>query len=151
MKLPLEVFLSRLETGKVYYFESKQISSDIPHYFICIAKTEENKLILLCCTSDRQDKNKRFIELKGWHQTLVWIAPSNENGFTKDTFVNCNTTFSYSISEFEEMYQKDIVEYKGEISKSHLSQILIGIQESPLLEQEIKQIITISLDKYLEE
>ena len=143
--------MSRLETGKVYYFESQKIISESPHYFICIAKTDENKLILLCCTSDRQDKNKRSIELKGWYETLVWISPSDENGFTKDTFVNCNTTFSYSVNEFEEMYQKGILEYKGEISKSHLSQILIGIQKSPLLEQEIKQTITLSLEKYLDE
>lgn len=71
MKIPIAFFIDGIQTGKVYYFSSTKISTEIPHYFICTKKTTQDLLILVCCTSDKNDKNKRLAELRGLHNTLV--------------------------------------------------------------------------------
>jgi hypothetical protein len=39
MKLPLPLFQQGIQAGKIYYFSSAEISP-IPHFFICIARSE---------------------------------------------------------------------------------------------------------------
>ena len=76
MKIPISFFIDGIKTGKVYYFSSTLLNTEIPHYFICTKKTISNLLILVCCTSDKNDKNKKLAELRGLHKTLVWINPT---------------------------------------------------------------------------
>ncbi len=140
MKIPINIFIDGIQNGKVYYFSSTKINTEIPHYFICTKKTTQDLLILVCCTSDKNDKNKKLAELRGLHNTLVWINPTEENGFTKDTFVNCNTIFKYSVEDFKDMYEQNLLEYKGEIEENHLEQTIIGLLASPQIEEEIKQL-----------
>ena len=140
MKIPIAFFIAGIQTGKVYYFSSTEINTEIPHYFICTKKTTTDLLILVCCTSDRNDKNKKLAELRGSHNTLVGIDPTEGNGFTKETWVNCNKIFIYSLEDFKNMYEKNLLEYKGEIEENHLAQIIIGLLASPQIEEEIKQL-----------
>jgi hypothetical protein len=37
------------------------------------------------------------------------------------------------------MYESNLIEFKGEISLTHYEQILIGLHESPLIEEEMKE------------
>ncbi len=141
MKLPLAFFLQGIDEKKVYYFSSNKLNTITPHYFICVLKGSNDTLILVCCSSDREDKRKRRIEKLGLHSTLVWIKPDNNNGLTKDTFVDCNSYFSYSIEDFKTMYENDILEYKGEISTIHYEQIINGLLDSPTIPTEIKELL----------
>lgn len=141
MKIPLDLFLQGINEKKVYYFSSVKINTNIPHYFICVLKGEKDTLLLVCCTSDRDDKRKRRIEKLGLYSTLVWIKPDNDNGLTKDTFVDCNSIFEYSIEDFKTMYQQNILEYKGEITGGHYEQIINGLLESPNITNDIKELI----------
>ncbi|GEM_PF-807514 len=139
MILPVKYFLNNINIRKVYHFSSDKLSTQIPHYFICIlCCTNDEKLILVCCTSDKNDKRKRRIEKLGLENTLIWIKPDDKNGFSKDTYVDCNTFFEYSVDEFKIMYQRNLIEYKGEISESHLKQIIKGMLESPDIQEYIK-------------
>lgn len=141
MKLPLDFFLQGIDEKKVYYFSTTQLNTAIPHYFVCILKGEKDALILVCCTSDKDDKRKKRIEMLGLHSTLVWIKPDNNNGLTKETFVDCNSIFEYSINDFKKMYEQDQLEYKGEVTEIHYEQIINGLLESPNITEEIKELI----------
>jgi hypothetical protein len=144
MKLPTDLFLSAIDDKKIYYFSTTRINTEEPHHFICIKRTTEDILIMSCCTS-QFNTVRRFIETRSLPmESLVWISPDStsiENPFTKDTYVNCNSCFTYTIDEFKSMYDNDAISYSGKVSDSHYEQILIGIHSSPLVDNETKEII----------
>ncbi|MEY4541181.1 MAG: hypothetical protein RLZZ306_2938 [Bacteroidota bacterium] len=139
IKLPVDYFLTTIEERKVYYFTNQQLNTEVPHYHICIKRKSNDFLILSSCTS-KFETVKRFIEMRKLpFETLVHLKPSDENGFTKDTYVNCNDYHIKSIDDFKKMYESDSIEFKGKISITHYEQILIGLHESPLIEEEMKE------------
>ncbi|MEL7123514.1 MAG: hypothetical protein AAFO07_28980 [Bacteroidota bacterium] len=141
MKIPVDLFMSSISPRKVYYFSSEKLNTNVPHYFICVAKADNELLILVCCTS-QFEKRSRFIEINNFPtSTLVWINPDDENGLELDSYVDCNGYFDYTLEEFRKLYQEDLLEYKGEISENHFEQIKIGLIESPTVEAFIKEII----------
>lgn len=135
-------FEENLCPGKIYFFKNNQINSDVPHFHILIAIPNNDFLILTCCTS-QFEKRARFIELNNLpYETLVWLKPDNDNPFTKDTYVDCNNSFKYSKDTFVDMYTKGNLEYKGIISDGKLQEIIHGVKTSPMIPEEIKDIIT---------
>jgi len=142
LKFPVNLFLQGIQEKKVYYFSNKNINTYTPHYYICLKRTDDDLLILSCCTSQFETV-KRFIELSDLpFETLVWIKPKDgENPFIKDRYVNCNQYFSYSIDQFKQMYEQDNISFSGEISDVHFEQIIIGIKISPLIDEDIKDLL----------
>jgi hypothetical protein len=139
MKLPITLFINNISTQKVYYFKSSKISSQLPHYFICVITGNET-FVLVCCTS-QFDKRKRFAESRGLESSLVWIKSDTDNGLKIDSYVDCNTVFYYTIEEFKILYENDEIEYKGELSEIHFTQIITGIKNSSLIEEEVKDLL----------
>ncbi len=138
MKLPLQFFAQRILPKSVFYFSSNKINTDVSHYFICLAKNENEYLFLVCCTSDKENKRKRLAELNNTYTSLVYIKPDELNGLQKDTFVDCNTCFNdYSVNDFLTMYENNQIEYTGEISDNVYNQILKGLYESISIEPDI--------------
>jgi hypothetical protein len=144
MKVPTDVFLSSISDKKVYYFSSNHINTDTPHHFICLKRSDDDILIMSCCTS-QFDTVSKYIETRSLPtETLVWISPKdNSNPFTKDTYVNCNSSFTYTVDEFREMYNSESINYSGEISDNHYQQIISGIHNSPLIDEETKDMLPI--------
>ncbi|GAA0536060.1 hypothetical protein [Chitinophaga japonensis] len=142
MKIPFDLFLSAVRERKVYYFTTPKITTGVPHYFICIKKTDESLLVFTCCTSQFESR-RRFIESRNLpNETLVYIKPNEDSSpFTKETFVDCNNCFIYTANEFKKMYDSSIIQYSGEISDIYYEQIIIGLRASPLIEEEIKAIL----------
>lgn len=143
MDVPVKLFVSSVQDRNIYYFSSDQIKSTEPHYFICIHRTPDDVLLLSCCTS-QFEKRKNFIELQGLpNETLVWIRPKDGdyNPFTKDTYVDCNNVYEYTLEEFAEMHKNGTISYTGELDQKYYSQIIIGIHKSPLVEEIKKEFI----------
>lgn len=142
VKVPTQTFIDSISNRKVYYFSSNQISSKVPHYFICIRRTEDDLLFMSCCTS-QFDTVRKFVESRSLpFETLVHISPKDENNpFDKDTYINCNDLQTYTVEEFREMYDSNDVDFSGVISENHYEQILTGIHLSPVIEDDIKELI----------
>ena len=102
---------------------------------------DTSTVVLVCCTSDKEDKRRKRIEKLNLHSTLVWIKPDTENGLTKDTYVDCNTYFEYTIEEFTTLYENNLLEYKGIISETHYGQIILGLLDSPTIAIETKELL----------
>lgn len=138
MKIPTPLFLSNISQKKVYYFKSDKLNTHIPHYFVCLTVGSDGIVLLTCCTS-QFEKRKKFIETRGLPlSTLVWIKPNEENGFKINSYVDCNSYFDYTLEELGQLYETNELEYKGEISDADFNQILIGLKESPLIEESVK-------------
>lgn len=138
-------FGSSLEIGKIYYFKSNQLKHTIQaHYFIVIATPSNDLIIFTCCTS-QFEKRARFIELANIPlSTLVWIKPNEDNSLVKDSYVDCNSCFQYSKSELIRMYESNQIEFIGYILESQLEEIRQGIIDSPLIVNEMKELISSS-------
>ncbi|NJO02937.1 MAG: hypothetical protein HC880_15775 [Bacteroidia bacterium] len=72
---------------------------------------------------------------------MVWIKRDDENGLAIDSYVDCNSCYIYTIAEFKQFYESNKVDFKGEVSEAIIEQIIIGIRDSPLIEEAIKEIV----------
>lgn len=139
MKLPSVLISSRTKEREVFYFATTKINSTQPHYFICIKKSPNEVLIFTCCTT-QMEKREQYFKLKGYSlKSLVHITPSPDNGLDEDTWVDCNSYFEFTVEEINEMFQKDKIAYKGEISDIDYEQILIGLHASDEIEAYVKE------------
>lgn len=138
MKLPIPIFIRGIIPKKIYKFSSNQINTTIPHFFVCVVCIDSD-IILVCCTSDKNDKNKRLIEMRDLYQTLVYIKPNeDENGLNKDTWINCNKYFNYSFSEFSKMYESNQISIVGEVNDAEFEQIRLALLASPDVDGKLK-------------
>lgn len=129
--LPSDFFIeSTLEIGTVYKFEAPElIKTDVPHYFIIVAMEDEENYMVLC--SSRKESRLNYINRMGYNlATLVYIKPDSGNGFSVDTYVDCNEYFTISKVTLINKHRVGILEHKGSISLNHYLQIKKGIIES---------------------
>jgi hypothetical protein len=76
------------------------------------------------------------------HETIVFMsAADSANPFTKDTFINCNEYFPYSIDELWDMYNQTELTLKGDIPLDSYHQLVVGFHASPVIEFEIKDLL----------
>ena len=84
---------------------------------------------------------KRLIERNRFpHETLVYISDSDtDNPFKKDTYINCNEWFPYNFDELWDMYCIGVLRIEPGLLPLHsFEQILIGLNASPRIEDELK-------------
>lgn len=80
---------------------------------------------------------------------LPCIRPnSSTNELSSDTYVNCgNGIFEFTIDELYNMFCDGNLRFRGMLLEHEIEQIRTGISESPLLEEEKKDIILTSFPK----
>ena len=140
MQLPTNLFLDGIQEKKVYYFSNNDLNTAIPHSYICLKRTPDDLLVLSCCTS-KFETIRKFVETRNLpYETLVWLE-ADDIIFTKDTYINCNQYFEKTVEEFKDLYENGRIEFRGEISDSHFEQIIYGLIASPLIDEEIKDIL----------
>ncbi len=128
----------------IYYFINPKIKSNEPHYHICIA-IQDDIIYFVCCTT-KFKTIKRFIIINGHpYSTLVTLRShsSNINELTEETHVNCNECFYFSKDELYKIKQKIDLRCRGKISNIDFQQISIGVNDSPLIEEYIKDLFPI--------
>ena len=141
MALSRADFEKQIVPGKILYFPCEELRSSEPHYFICITILSDTT-ILSCCTSQFETV-KRLIERNKYpYSTLVSIpANDKENIFKKDTYINCNEYFPYTLDELWNLYNTGFLTIKGDLSNGYLQQLTIGFLDSEMIEDEIKDIL----------
>lgn len=58
--------------------------------------------------------------------------------FKKDTYVNCNEYFPYTVDELWDLYCEGVLTIKGKLPDYSLQQLIIGFLDSEMIEDEIK-------------
>ncbi|KKT87313.1 hypothetical protein A3A64_03490 [Candidatus Gottesmanbacteria bacterium RIFCSPLOWO2_01_FULL_48_11] len=97
-----------IETGSVYYYEEKELSSSEPHYFIVLNINPRSEgTLILACVSSKVKKRKRIAKSLGFPgRTLVVVSPSEYPIFDTESVIDCNRTFERTIQSLADKLEK---------------------------------------------
>jgi len=143
MDLPEELVRGQIKEGKVYrFYDSVPTGSNIipNHWHICF-KINEEIVYLVCCTTKEGTIDSYIKVNKLDTKTKVYIAPTADNGLTKDTYLNCNSIQMCDFEELVKSISKSKVTYSGFVSKEDFDCIRIGIRSSAVVPDAIKKLV----------
>jgi hypothetical protein len=142
MYLPSPLFSQHLEKRHIYLFRAEPPGETIPnHLHVCINRSDGEKLYFVCCTT-KWNTIINFLNKTGFdYSTAVGIAKDSQNNFDEDTYINCNNVFKCNENEFNRAYTSGKISYIGELGESDYLQVVQGICNSPLVEEEIKDLL----------
>ena len=137
--LPMELRLG-LRPGSVYYFQSRELSSGQPHFFIVVNRDPiTTKLLLLTIVTSKVD-NVRIRNRERPH-TVVEISPKEYSEFRMSSAVDCNVVLEKSLSELSGLVRRKEVRYHKDLSPEIFGKIKAAILASPLVADEVKMLL----------
>lgn len=137
--LPVELRIG-LRTGSVYYFQSRELSSGQPHFFIVVNRDPiGTKLLLLTIVTSKVDKVR--IRNRERPHTVVEISPQEYTEFTMLSAVDCNVVLEKTLSELSGLVRRKEVRYHRDLSPEIFCKIKAAILASPLVADEMKLLL----------
>jgi hypothetical protein len=137
--LPMELRLG-LRAGSVYYFQSRELSSEQPHFFIVVNRDPiTTKLLLLTIVTSKVDKVR--IRNRERPHTVVEISPQEYTEFTMLSAVDCNVVLEKSLAELTGLVRRKEVRYHKDLSPEIFGKIKAAILASPLVADETKLLL----------
>lgn len=130
-----------LRQGSVFFLQHRDLTSPLPHFFIVLnACPLSNTCLVLAVASSQIEKVRT--RRKGLPQeTLVEVSPNEYDDFTVETIIDCNSYLQISLHEFQEKLKIKEVQSKKDIPDDILQKIIMGINNSPLVEENIKELL----------
>jgi len=139
-----QVFAQGIREKEIFLFSSDLINTVYPHFFVCIKRTENEVLILSCCTS-KPASAQRFINTRGLPQeTLVHIPSQMDDAlspFLKDTYINCNGYIVHTVAELRARFEEKKLTPVGNLPDKYYDLILKGLHMSDQIDEDIKEIL----------
>lgn len=138
-RLPLELRVG-LRAGNVYYFRSRELTSERPHFFIVVNRDPigSQLLLLTIVTSNVADAR---IRNRNRLQTIVEILPAEYREFKVHSVVDCNVVLEKPLSELSGMVRRNEVRYHCDLPAEIFAKIKTAILASPLVPDELKQML----------
>lgn len=131
-----DMYFDHANSRDIFYFKNSAISSDEPHYYVCITKTDGGVILLTICTS-QEDTIKKYVRFNPLvdESTIVWIQKDSDeqHPFTKE--------------EFNLLKSQNKIKNKGALSEGKFQEMLDGIHSSNILTREQKSLIPSSIDE----
>lgn len=144
--IPAEIrILVSIQRGSVYYFEDDQLSSEEPHYFIVLNENPRNgDLLILLVASSQVAKRTRIANLLGFPpETLVVITPTECPLFTKETIIDCNSTFEKTTRSLIEKLEAGKLKVCTEILPLEIvDRLIAGVLASTQVSTNIQEILS---------
>lgn len=112
-RLPLEL-RTGLRAGSVFYFQSRELTSAEPHFFVVINRDPlgTELLLLTIVTSNLAGVRVRN---RTRRQTVVEITPADYPEFTLPSAIDCNSIFEKPLSDLAEMVRRKEVRYHNDL------------------------------------
>jgi hypothetical protein len=138
-RLPLELRVG-LRAGNVYYFRSRELTSERPHFFIVVNRDPigSQLLLLTIVTSNVADARTRN---RNRLQTIVEITPAEYREFKVHSVVDCNVVLEKPLSELSGMVRRNEVGYHRDLPAEIFAKIKTAVLASPLVPDELKQML----------
>lgn len=138
--LPWELRLT-LRTGTVYYFVHRETTSAEPHFFVILNHDPRKDTLLLMTIVSSQIETvcRRRKHLPP--ETLVQIAATEYQPFSKESIVDCNRVFELGRGELIAKHQSGAIRNHEDLPEPILSRIIAGILASPLVSEDQKKLI----------
>ena len=130
-----------LRGGSVYYLQDRSLTSPEPHYFVVLNldPNGDHFLVMVVVSSNISGVHERFRNLPA--STRVEISPADYNTFTKQSIVDCNHFFRATKLELLQKLQTGFAKEYPQLHTDILAKLRAGILASPLIEDEIKQMV----------
>ena len=138
-KLPLELRLG-LRAGNVYYFQSRELTSEQPHFFIVVNRDPIGKqlLLLTIVTSNVADVRTRNHDRL---HTVVEISPQEYDEFKMLSAVDCNVVLEKPLAELVGMVKRNEVRYHRDLPAEIFAKIKTAILASRIVPDELKEML----------
>lgn len=141
MPITKQEFIDLLSVGKLCYFISKHINSPEPHYHLIVSDIQDGDMIMFCGTS-RPESTTKFLDHNNIdYCTFVPTEPSGNNELTKSTYFHCNQPYQHTIDSLFGLYNSGMLRFRGVIAEHELFNVKIGIEASPLIEEDVKALM----------
>jgi hypothetical protein len=135
------IFLENLRERHIYFLSEKSKVGVPNHYHIVIKRTVGGIVHLVCCTT-KKDTILRFLDRQGLpYSTIVWVEPDEVNHLPKDSYINCNSVHSCTEEELVALCKHGYAELRGECGGDRYLEIIRGICDSPVVVEEIKDLL----------
>lgn len=106
---------ARSAGGGVFYFQSRELRSGEPHFFIVVNRDPiATKLLLLTIVTSKVDKVR--IRNRERPHTVVEISPKEYDEFKVLSAVDCNVVLEKSLSELAGLVRRKEVRYHKDLS-----------------------------------
>lgn len=138
-RLPLEL-RTGLRAGSVFYFQTRELTSAEPHFFVVINRDPlgTELLLLTIVTSNLAGVRVRN---RTRMQTVVEITPSDYAEFTVVSAIDCNSIFEKPLSELAEMVRRREVRYHNDLPQEIFAQVRAAVLASPVVSDELKEML----------
>lgn len=138
---PLQIALKvGLRPGCVYYFQTRELSSAEPHFFVVVNREPiATKLLLLTIVTSKVDK-VRLRNRERLH-TVVEITPKEYDEFKILSAVDCNVVLEKPLAELVGLVKRKEVRYHKDLPPEIFAKVKNAILSSPLVADELKLLL----------
>lgn len=137
--LPLELRLG-LRAGSVFYFQSRELTSSAPHFFVVVNRDPlTTGLLLLTIVSSKLDKVR--LRNRERPDTVVEISPAEYTEFTVQSAIDCNVLLEKPLQELANLARRRQVRYHKDLPPQILEKLRSAIRTSPLVADDLKQML----------
>ena len=134
--LPMELRLG-LRAGSVFYFQSRDLTSAEPHFFVVVNRDPlTSRLLLLTIVSSKVQKVR--LRNRDRLETVVEISPKDYDDFKVLSAIDCNVVREKSLSELVGLVERREIRYHKDLPPAIVAKIKAAIQASRLVEDELK-------------
>ena len=130
-----------LRGGSVYYLQHRDLFSAEPHYFVVLNLNPLSNEFLVLAVASSKVTSVRARSQNLPPQTLVDIFPAEYADFTLPSIVDCNHWFRVTKKELLHKLQAGLASAKLQLSVTLLTKLRHGMLASPLIEDEIKDLL----------
>lgn len=137
--LPVELRVA-LRAGSVYYFQSRELTSPEPHYFVVINQDPlGTRVLLLVIVTSKVEK----VRLRNRHRphTVVEISPADYDELKVPSAVDCNTVLEKPLGELVDLVRCRQVRYHKDMPKPVFAKIRQAVLASPVVEDHLKSLL----------
>lgn len=127
--------------GSVFYFVDEELSSQEPHFFIVLNHSPSSQQVFILAVSSHQVLKTYYRRPNEQIETLIEITPSDYEGFTKDSIIDCNRVFQKSIADIKEKHKSGKLKSKPTFPEELLKKVINGVKKSKLIEKNIKDLL----------
>jgi len=138
-KLPLELKLG-LRSGSVFYFQARELSSELPHFFVVLNRDPLGDELLLMTVFTSQIEKVRTRNRERPH-TVVEFGPGDYKPLDRPTAVDGNVILRRSLSEMAELVKRKKMAYHPDLPADLFERIRAAVLESPVVNDEDKDLV----------
>jgi len=137
--LPLELRLG-LRAGSVFYFQSRELTSQQPHFFVVVNRNPiGTKRILLTIVTSKVEVMRR--RNRDRPKTFIEIAPADYDELKVHSAIDGNVIIEKPFSELSEMVRRGQVRYHRDLPRDIFVKLKAAIGESRVVAPEIKELL----------